>query len=200
MHVPAGGRHQARWHTRSADENGVGVGAGAPTARFEGERDVVLLGRLVQELEHLQMQVRAAGYHGAGAQAVLGDLTELDARLIGGERHVHRDGYIRPVGEGAGSGSGQASFLLGHRQGEYLPGRPAGLRDDPGGLLRHVTADAVVDRPRHHTLVGEVERLARNHRHVAYANQAPGFVAVGGPDVDVELLELGDLLALLLLE
>jgi len=48
--------------------------------------------------------------------------------------------------------------------------------------------------------VGKQQRRGVDHRHIADPHAGTGLVAVLRPDVDVEVLELGDLLAVLVLE
>ena len=69
-----------------------------PCARAEavdGERDALGLGRLVQQLEHRRVERRAAREHRPGAELVAAELLLVDARLVGGERHVDRDRDVR---------------------------------------------------------------------------------------------------------
>src|SRR3954452_23959476 len=77
---------------------------------------------------------------------------------------------------------------------------PAVGRDQARRLERHERPQPVVHGARHHALAQQLYRLSRDHRDVADADDRPGLVSVLGPDVDVQVLELGLLLALLVLE
>ncbi len=80
------------------------------------------------------------------------------------------------------------------------PGRAALLRDQPGRLGGDVAADAVVERARDDAPVAKLDRARVDHRDVADPHQLARLVAVLGADVDVQVLELGRLLAVLVLE
>ena len=77
---------------------------------------------------------------------------------------------------------------------------PAGLGDEPRGLLHDEGPEAVVHGARDDPVVGQLDRLAGDHGHVADAHEGARLVAVFRADVDVEVLDIGDLLSLLLLE
>ena len=81
-----------------------------------------------------------------------------------------------------------------------VAGRAAGLGHEPRDLVGDEAAEPVVHRARDDAAVRVLDRLAGDHRDVADAHPAARLVAVGGADVDVQLAQLGDLLALLLLE
>ena len=103
-------------------------------------------------------------------------------------------------GERARARARERGLLLGDRHCQDVSGRAAALGHQPRGLRGDVTADAVVERARHHPPVPEVERLGVDHAHVADPDELGGLLAIFGADVDVELLQLGNLLAVLVLE
>ena len=84
--------------------------------------------------------------------------------------------------------------------GRDVAGRAAGLGDEPRGLERDERAEPVVHRARDDAVVAQLERLAGDDRDVADAHELARLVAVLGADVDVQVAQLGHLLALLLLE
>ena len=75
--------------------------------------------------------------------------------------------------------------------------RAAGLGHQPGDLEGHEAAQAVVHGARHDAAVRELDGLAGDHGDVADAHQAARVLAVLRADVDVEVAQLRDLLALL---
>ena len=94
VHVAAAAPTRARWGPAAADVERVRVGPGAAAERLDRERDLLCLGGVVEQLEHPRVKRRPARDHRAGAERVLGDLPELDAGLIGGERHVDDDRHV----------------------------------------------------------------------------------------------------------
>ena len=200
VHVPARDRDQPGGDPSAAEVDRVGVGAGPLPQGLERVWNVLGLGRLVQPLEDQRVQGCPAGDDRPRIEWMAGDRPELDPRLIGGEGQVdhHRD--VRIVCERAGARAGERSLLLGYGQSQHVARRAAGLRDQPGRLGGDVTADAVVQRARDDPLVTELDRFGVDHCHVPDADQPAGLVGVLGPDVDVKLLELGHLLAVLVLE
>ena len=157
------------------------------------------LAGVVEQLEHPGVKHRSARDHRAGAQRVLGDLPELDAGLIGGERQVDDDRDVGLVGERARARPGERRLLLNDREREHVAGRAAVLRDQPRRLGGHVAADAVIERSRDHAVVPQLDRAGVDHRHVADPHELARLVAVLGADVDVQVLELGGLAALVVL-
>ena len=65
-------------------------------------------------------------------------------------------------------------------------------------LQGHVSPQAVVQCPRTHASLRQLDRLGGDDRHVADPNPRTGIVAVARSDVDVQVADLGHLLALLL--
>ncbi len=81
---------------------------------------------------------------------------------------------------------------------EYIAGSPAGLGDQPGRLGGHVAADPVVERAGQDHAGPELHRIGVDHRDVADPHHRSGLLVVLRPDVDMQILALGNLLALLL--
>ena len=81
-----------------------------------------------------------------------------------------------------------------------VAGRAAGLGHQPRGLERDEAAEPVVHRARDDAAVGQLDRLAGDHRDVADPHHRARLVAVLRADVDVQVAQLGRLLALLVLE
>ena len=75
------------------------------------------------------------------------------------------------------------------------PGAPPASATSRAASQRDVAAEPVVHRARDEAVVGQLDRLAGDHRDVADAHQRARLVAVGRADVDVQVLELRDLLA-----
>ena len=82
----------------------------------------------------------------------------------------------------------------------HIAGRAALLGDQPRRLQRDEGAEPVVHRARDHPAVEQLDRLAGDDRDVAEPHLGARVVGVLGPDVDVQVLELRDLLAVVLLE
>ena len=83
------------------------------------------------------------------------------------------------------------------RDADDVAGRAAGLGDEPRRLEGDEAAEPVVERARDEAAVRVLERLARDHGDVADADQRARLVAVLRADVDVQVAQLGHLLALL---
>ena len=200
VHVAAGHRYEPGGDARAADVERVGVGARAAAERLQGEVDL-----------DSPPRIRTAARTPAGGgpcHARSRGRTRACARstrrarpgLVGGKRHVDDDGHPGSLGEGARSGAGQPGLLLGHGQRHTLPGRAAFLGHQSRGLGGHEAADAVVEGPGDDRSWGSSTGSAVDHRDVADPDQLAGLIAVAGSDVDVELLELRDLLAVLVLQ
>ena len=104
------------------------------------------------------------------------------------------------MGERTRARAGERRLLLGDGQRQHVARRATGRGHQPSGLSGDVAPDPVVQRARDDPVVTELRGLGVDHRHVADAHQLPGFVAVFCPDVDVEVLCLGHLLAVLVLQ
>ncbi len=156
------------------------------------------LGGLVQQLEHERVQRRPARDHRTRAERVLGD---LPGSTPGGRwrTSVDHDRDVGVVRERARARAGEGDLLLDHREREHVAGRAAGLGDEPRGLQRDVAAPTRLSSERETTRLVAEARPARASitRDVADADQLAGLVAVLGADVDVQVVQLGDLLALL---
>ena len=77
------------------------------------------------------------------------------------------------------------------------PLRAARLRHEPRCLQRHERAEAVVQRARGDAPVGQLHRVAVDHRHIPDPHQLARLLAVARADVDVQVAHLRHLLALL---
>ena len=122
-------------------------------------------------------------------------VTELDAGLVGRVGDVDDDRDVGLQAEGARARAGERRLLLRDREPEHVARRAAGGRDEPRRLGGHVGADPVVQRARGDPVVAQRQRRDVDHADVADADQRPRLVAVGGADVDVQVLGLGGLVA-----
>ena len=175
--------------------------ASVPVERAEacdGEGDLLALGGRVQQLEDDRVEHRAALDDRAVAELVLADLVDVDARRAGLVRDVDDDRDVGLQAVGGGARAAERDLLLHDAAGRDVAGRAAGLGDDARGLERDEGAEAVVHRARDDAVVVQLERLAGDHGDVADAHELARLVAVLGADVDVQVAQLGDLLALLL--
>ena len=96
--------------------------------------------------------------------------------------------------------AGERRLLLNDGERKHVARSAAGLRDQPGRLGGHVAADAVVERARDHAPVAQLDRHRVDHGNVADADEPTRLIGVLGADVDVQVLDLRDLLALLVLD
>ncbi len=129
---------------------------------------------------------------------MLAELVDLDAgraRLVG---DVDDDRDVGPQAVGRGARAAEGDLLLHDADGRDVAGRAAGLGHEPRGLERDERAEAVVHRARDDAFVAELDGLAGDDRDVADAHEAARLVAVLGRDVDVQVAQLGGLLAVLL--
>ena len=79
------------------------------------------------------------------------------------------------------------------------PGAPPLFADQSRRLGRDIAADAIVEGAGHDAPVRKLERVRVDHRDVSDPHALARLVRRLRPDVDVKVLELGDLLALLAL-
>ncbi len=118
-----------------------------------------------------------------------------------GVGHVDRDRDVRLVAVGGCACAIQTDLLLddGHAQARHRerrrPPPPAARRARPRNSRRGCPASARRRRP-----FGKLERLHVDHARVADPHALARLVARGGADVDVQALELGARLALILFE
>ena len=94
----------------------------------------------------------------------------------------------------------ERDLLLHHADRGDVARRAARLGDEPRRLQRDERAQPVVHRARDDAVVAQFQRLTGDDRDVADAHEPACLVAVLGADVDVQVAQLGHLLALLLLE
>ena len=127
---------------------------------------------------------------------MLGVLSELDAGLVGRVGHVDHHGDVGIEAERARARAGERRLLLRDGEPEHVAGGTAGGRHQPCGLGGHVGADPVVQRPRRESAVGHRQWRDIDHPDVADADHRARLVAVGGTDVDVQILGLRRLVAL----
>ncbi len=129
---------------------------------------------------------------------MLAELLDLDAGRVGGVGDVDHDRRVGRERERRGARAAEGDLLLGDRDGVHLPGGAAGLGHEPRGLQRDERADAVVQRARDQPPAEQADRIGVDHGDVADAHVLARLLAVSGADVDVQLADLGDLLAVLL--
>ena len=137
---------------------------------------------------------------GPRAERMAAELVDVDARRVGRVRDVDHDREVGLQRERGGRRAAERRLLLHGGDRHDVARRAARLRDEPRRLVGDVAAEAVVHRARHGAPVGELDRLGGDDRDVADAHPRAGLVAVRRADVDVQVLELGDLLALVVLE
>ena len=125
----------------------------------------------------------------------LPDLGLVDPRRVGRVRDVDGDREPGPQAVRHRPRAVEPGLLLHGGDGDHVAGRAAGLGDEPRGLERDVAAEAIVHRARGDAAVRQLDRIAVDHGHVADPHERARLVAVLGADVDVQLLELGHLLA-----
>ena len=94
MHVAQGHRHEAGGDASAGDLDGTGVGAGDAGLGLDLVRQTLGLGRRHEALEHSRVDVGAARDNGTLAADDLSVLRLVDAGIVGGVRHVERDGHI----------------------------------------------------------------------------------------------------------
>ena len=180
--------------------HGVHVGAGGARRGLDREGDRLGLGGLVEQLDDARVEVRAALDDRPRAEGVRAELVDVDAGRVGGVRDVDDDGQVRAQRVGGRPRPAEGRLLLHGGDGHDVAGRAAGLVDEPRGLVGDVAAEAVVHRARDGAIVGQLDGLALDDRHVADAHEPARLVAVLGADVDVQLLQARDLLAVVVLE
>ncbi len=61
VHVAQGDRHERRRHARAGEVDGVGVGAGGARGGLDGERDLLLGGGVVEQLEQPRVDASSRG-------------------------------------------------------------------------------------------------------------------------------------------
>ena len=94
--------------------------------------------------------------------------------------------------------AGERDLLLHDAAGDDVARRAAGLGDQARRLERDERAEPVVHRARHDAFAEQLDRLAGDHRDVADPHQRARLVAARRADVDVQLAQLRDLLAVVL--
>ena len=135
---------------------------------------------------------------GPGAEAVAPDLLLVRVGRVGGEGDVDRDREVGIERERGRARAREGDLLLGDGDRADVARGAARLGDQPRRLVGDVAPEAVVHRARDHAVVGQLDRLAGDHRDVADADDRARVVAVLRADVDVQVLELGRLAPLLL--
>ena len=145
-----------------------------PIAGVVGKRPIHLLDgeerKKAPELKHLHIDIGAKDGDDARSRVRIGDVA-----VIAGEPVEFPNGRV-------------VSRSMDNRLGCYVAYEAARL-----------VAEAVVHRARHVAPARQLDRLPRDHRDVADPHQRTRLVAGRGADVDVQVLELRDLLAVVLL-
>ena len=129
---------------------------------------------------------------------MLAGFLDVDPRRIGRVGDVDDDRRVRLQRERGRARAPEGRLLLRHRHGSQLPVRAAGLGNETRRVQRHERAEAVVERARDEPPVGELRRLRVDHCDVADPHPLARLIAVARADVDVQLADVGDLLAVLL--
>ena len=121
-----------------------------------------------------------------------------EARVVRAERHVHRDPDHGIDAVGRGLGPAQADLLL-HRGHRVDLGRRVEVRHPAQGFENDEGARAIVHAAPGDPPALQVLDVVIQHQWIAHRDKPLGFLAALRPDVDPELVDLRDLLALFLL-
>ena len=146
------------------------------------------------------MKRRAAGDHRPGPERVLGDRAELDPGLVGREGDVDDD---REVGLERERARREPANVV-------SSWATASAITSPGAPPASATSRAASAATKHPIRLSSARETSRSpgsstgsdvdHADVADPDELARLVAVLGADVDVQVLDLGDLLALVALE
>jgi hypothetical protein len=115
-------------------------------------------------------------------------------------RHVDDDRDVGAQRVGGRRGAAERRLLLDVGDGHDVAGGAAGLGHQARRLEGDERAQAVVHRAREGAVVGQLDGLGGEHRHVPDAHQRAGLGPVLRADVDVQVLQLGHLLAVVRFE
>ncbi|CAA9477717.1 MAG: hypothetical protein AVDCRST_MAG13-960 [uncultured Solirubrobacteraceae bacterium] len=200
MHVAQRQGHDGRRDALAGHVHDVGVRARARRGGRHGVGDPLgLRGRLHAVEEH-GMERGAALEHRARPELVLAERADLDPGRVRRVRdvHDHRDVGAQPVGGRARAV--EADLLLDRGHGDHVARRAARAGHEARSLVGDEGPEPVVHRLGDRAAVGQFDGIAGQHRGVPDADHPARLVAVRGADVDVELLELRDALAVVVLE
>ena len=194
MHIAKRHRDEPRSHPCPAEVDGVGIGVRRAARDLDDERNALRFRRVVEKLENVRVDRRAARKRRASPEHDLALVVGIPAANVGRARDVDRDGDVRLGRERHGARPRVVADLLLHgRCGDHVARRAAALRNPPGGLERDVTAHSVVEGAGCDPVAVQVERRAVPDHMVPGPDEGAQLVAILCADVEEEVVRLDGL-------